>query len=820
MISYEEFEDITSKVLKRDISSNKQQKKAILSEPNKSLFIVAGPGSGKTTVMVLKILKYIFVDDIDPSKILATTFTKKAADELYSRILGWGDEIKRHLEDKYCDESFESIAKIESIDFNQIIIGTTDSIAEELLRDNRKPGENQSIVIEEFVANTAMIKILIKDEKYRNAKLVEYLKELSGKTKLEEPSKMSEILMEIKNRIFYDQINFDELYEKTQENSGPRLALDCIKEYENTLKNRNTIDFAMLESNFLEKLKNNELDLFLDEIKIVLIDEYQDTNLIQEDIYFTIAKSALENDGNITVVGDDDQSLYRFRGATVDLFTNYQKRVKDKLDIDVEEINLTTNYRSTENIINHCNQFAELDSEYQKARVENKPKIIAPDLDRDKMPILGMFRNNPEMLARDLSRLIDNLVNKGESEIKVLQVLDEEYYKKVNGNINIANLQKIKQESIKAGKNEEKIKIKLDSDYGSASDIAILSYSPKEMQYGNRSFLHHLRKNLKRLRKPIEMFNPRGIDLQEIDVVAIFCGLILECIDPEGGIQNSDKTIPNLARRNMIRWRFKAKDYIKLNPEPHEPISLNDFVTRWQLRRPYPESINGIEQHWPKNASLMELAYKLTTWIEELQDDVEGIVYLEAITKSITQTGFFNDYHSNISFKTPIDERESVLEAIWNIFIPLSTGGVSIDESLLETLPDDRINVLSIHQSKGLEFPLVIVDVGSRFKTNDIRTQRLRFPKTLPDKKTIEDTIRQHSILGESERSEKDRSFDDLTRLYFVAFSRAESVLLLIGLNSAIEGYNKKNNHFDIPNIALGWSRDEKYVGFREIYLI
>ena len=678
MISYEEFEDITSKVLKRDISSNKQQKKAILSEPNKSLFIVAGPGSGKTTVMVLKILKYIFVDDIDPSKILATTFTKKAADELYSRILGWGDEIKRHLEDKYCDESFESIAKIESIDFNQIIIGTTDSIAEELLRDNRKPGENQSIVIEEFVANTAMIKILIKDEKYRNEKLVEYLKELSGKTKLEDPSKMSEILMEIKNRIFYDQINFDELYEKTQENSGPRLALDCIKEYENTLKNRNTIDFAMLESNFLEKLKNNELDLFLDEIKIVLIDEYQDTNLIQEDIYFTIAKSALENDGNITVVGDDDQSLYRFRGATVDLFTNYQKRVKDKLSIDVEEINLTTNYRSTENIINHCNQFAELDREYQKARVENKPKIIAPDFDRDKMPILGMFRNNPEMLARDLSRLIDNLVNKGESEIKVLQVLDEEYYKKVNGNINIANLQKIKQESIKAGKNEEKIKIKLDSDYGSASDIAILSYSPKEMQYGNRSFLHHLRKNLKRLRKPIEMFNPRGIDLQEIEVVAIFCGLILECIDPEGGIQNSDKTIPNLARRNMIRWRFKAKDYIKLNPEPHEPISLNDFVTRWQLRRPYPESINGIEQHWPKNASLMELAYKLTTWIEELQDDVEGIVYLEAITKSITQTGFFNDYHSNISFKTPIDERESVLEAIWNIFIPLSINLSSV----------------------------------------------------------------------------------------------------------------------------------------------
>ncbi|MEE1129937.1 MAG: DEAD/DEAH box helicase [Methanobrevibacter sp.] len=823
MISYNEFEDIIVNILKRDISSNIEQKKAILSEPDKSLFIVAGPGSGKTTVMVLKILKYIFVDDVDPSEILATTFTKKAADELYSRILGWGDKIKNYLEDIYCDDSFESsmkIAKIERIDFNQILIGTTDSIAEELLRENKKPGENQSTIIEEFVANSAMIKILIKDERYLNKNLVEYLKELSGKSKLEEPSKMSKILMEIKNRIFYDKIDFEEFYEKTQENSGLRLALDCIKEYENTLKSRNTIDFAMLEYNFLEKLKNNELNLFLDEIKIVLIDEYQDTNLIQEDIYFTIAKSALENNGNITVVGDDDQSLYRFRGATVDLFTNYEKRVKDRLGIDVEEINLTTNYRSTENIIEHCNQFVELDDEYQKARVENKPKIIAPDFDKDKMPILGMFRNNPEMLAKDLSRLIDKLVNKGECEIKVLQILDEKYYRKVNGAINIANLQKIKQESIKAGKKEKKITLKLDSDYGSASDIAILSYSPKEIQYGNRSFLHHLRKNLKRLKKPIEMFNPRGIDLPDIDVVAIFCGLILECIDPEGSIQNSDKTIPNLAKRNMIRWRYSAKEYIKLNPEPHEPISLNDFVTRWQLRRPYPEVINGIEQKWPKTASLMELAYKLTTWIEDLQDDVEGIVYLEAITKSITQTGFFNDFHSNISFKSPYQERESVLEAIWNIFIPLSTGGVSIDESLLETLPDNRINVLSIHQSKGLEFPLVIVDVGSRFKTNDIRTQRLRFPKSLSDKKTIEDTIRQYSILGESDRSEKDRSFDDLTRLYFVAFSRAESVLLLVGLNSSIEGYNKKNDHFDIPNVAVGWSRDEKYVGFKKIYLI
>ena len=264
----------------------------------------------------------------------------------------------------------------------------------------------------------------------------------------------------------------------------------------------------------------------------------------------------------------------------------------------------------------------------------------------------------------------------------------------------------------------------------------------------------------------------------------------------------------------MTRWRASAREYIKLNPEPHEPITLSQFVLYWQNRIP-----RGTEK-WPKKASLMELAYKLVTWIEDLQEDVEGIVYLEAITKSITQTGFFSKYYSNISFVNKQEEKESILEAIWNIFIPLSTGGIEIDESLLETLPDDRVNVLSIHQSKGLEFPLVIVDVGSKFKDNNVKTQKLRFPKKPPENITIEDSIRQFSELGESERSEKDRSFDDLTRLYFVAFSRAESVLLLVGLNQSITGFNRKNKHFNIPNVALGWSRDEKYVGFDEIYLI
>ena len=812
MITQEKFEEIVVDVLERDISSNEDQKKAVFSKPDQSLFLVAGPGSGKTTVMVLKILKFIFVDDIAPNEIFATTFTRKAAEELYSRILGWGDEIKNFIIDE--EDDFEIFEKIARIDFNQIRVGTIDKLAEETMREYKEPGTNQPVLIENFVANSAMIKVLSENETYKDKDLQDYIKELTGKEKFDEPSKMSKTILEIKDRIYHDKVDINQLYNSVEDNKGMVKVLDCIKRFEEILKERNTIDFSMIENTFLHYLKENKLDLFLDEVRIVLIDEYQDTNLIQEDIYFTIAKSAIANNGNITVVGDDDQSLYRFRGATVDLFTNYKQRAKDKLDIDVEEINLKTNYRSTENIINLCNHFVELDSEYQNARVKNKPKIIAPDFEKDKMPILGLFRNNVEMLSRDLSFLISKLVNNGEVNLKVLKVIDEEYYKQVNGKIDIAEFQKLNAQKEKEGKSIERITLKMDSEYGSASDIAVLSYSPKENQFGSRSFLYHLRKHLKKQKKPIEVFNPRGIELQKIGIVEIFCGLMLECIDPESAIQNSDKEIPNLAKVTMTRWRVKAKDYIKLNPEPHEPINLSQFVLYWQNRIP-----RGSDR-WPKKASLMELAYKLVTWIEELQEDVEGIVYLEAITKSITQTGFFSKYYSSISFENPKKEKESILEAIWNIFIPLSTGGIQIDESLLDTLPDDRINVLSIHQSKGLEFPMVIVDVGAKFKDAHVKTQHLRFPKKEPKNITVEDSIRQYSELGLSQRSEKDRSFDDLTRLYFVAFSRAESVLLLVGLNSSIEGYTRKKEHFNIPNVALGWSRDEKYVGFNEIYLI
>jgi DNA helicase-2/ATP-dependent DNA helicase PcrA len=766
MVSWQDFENAIQTGLGRKIEDNKQQSDIISAPADRGLFVVAGPGSGKTTVSVLRILKLIFVDGLNPSGILATTFTRKAAAELRSRILGWGSTLKSHL------LQYEAYREqLESIDLNQVITGTLDSLAQEILGEHRSPGSGSPVVIEDFVASALMTrKGLLSSGRYNNEELNRYLSSLTGQNRLN-IARMSELLLDMRARFYNDRINLDKLIASTTD-PGFHVALETIQEYENELVARGVHDFVSLESLFLDEIVSGKLDSFLKGLQYVIVDEYQDTNALQECIYFALAKRAYSQGGSIMVVGDDDQSLYRFRGSTVDLFNNFPERLSRVTSIPVETVHLSGNYRSTRNIVKFCNEFINLDPSYVEARVKNKEKL-RPKRDDSyiNFPILGMFRDDVESLARDLSEFILNVLDGGVT----VRVPD--------GN---------------------SLLIQVDKDHGSAADIAYLCSSPQELSSSGRPRLPLLlRESL--LRRGVSVYNPRGQHLNRIECVQQLCGLLLECIDPERAVERSINRIPQDAKNMFSDWRSAAAEVIESNREQIGGLTLRTFVDHWKLRKP--TKGRKFEGEYP----LIDLVYKLVSWIKTMQDDVEGLVYLEAITRTMVQTTFFSSFGGNIvlSPSNPDMEVRSIREAYWSIFIPLALGVIDVNEELLETLPMDRINIMSIHQSKGLEFPLVIVDVGSDFKNNHHSQRFKRFPSDPGSTSMMEEAFREYSdCLDHVTRGALDREFDDLVRQYFVAFSRAQDVLLLVGLTTVKDGYSSGRTHKTIPNIATGWDRN------------
>lgn len=613
MIQLPEFMATVERTLGRKITrtDNPGQYEAIESDLNQSLYIVAGPGSGKTTVMALRVLRLVYVNGIDPSTILVTTFTKKAAAELRSRILGWGDLLRKgFIEDLEHNDRRE---RLQTIDLNQIVIGTLDSISENLLQEYRKPGSPSPVVVEEFIANAMMVRYgLLQGGRYRNEELFNYIVSLRGTRRGLNTGAMGTTLLEIKDRIFHDQVDIDQ-YCESEEHLGVPVACEAIRAYLQALDERLLYDYAKVEQEFYKKLVDGLLPEFTSKIRFVLVDEYQDTNLLQERIYFELARNALKNGGSVTVVGDDDQSIYRFRGATVDLFTTFQERIQQILGIQSKMITLSKNYRSTENIVGLTSAFITLDNSFQNVRVSAKPPIQHARIgDFKNYPILGMFRDNIETLAEDLSTFVFNVVNGGVR----IDCDGGTYTITINPDLG-----------------------------GSPADICVLCSSPQEMKSGNELRLPGLiRRCLQEYPNPINVFNPRGQKLQDIPTVQVLCGLILECIDPDRTVQNSITALPTEARGVFDVWRAVAQNYVHQHPEQKCGITLEQFICAWQQR----QQLNISE--WKREVPLLDIVYRLITWIPEMQHDVEGLVYLEVITRTITQSAVFTAFGSELIF--------------------------------------------------------------------------------------------------------------------------------------------------------------------------
>lgn len=757
MVSLQCFLDALQPAIGRQ--PNAAQLLAISAAPSLPLHIVAGPGTGKTAVLALRMLRLILVDNLPPQAILAATFTRRAASELHSRILTYSSELTQYfisalnLPDTVCQQ-------LAHIDYSQVQISTLDSFCERCLRQHPSHGFSTPTLADEFTAASLLLQSLLHDRRNLDPDLRHFLEQLCGPGDHgDNLSALRDLILTISERRHHDLVNWDQFLQSHPTQHNPRLTLDAVlQHYQQSLAQRSLIDFPTLEKNFLKVIQSPSLPPAIQPLRAILVDEYQDTNLLQEQIYFQLSGSTT---APLTVVGDDDQSLYRFRGATVELFRDFHKRHTQAFGTTPQQIFLRENYRSTAAIIHFVNQFVAMDSRFQPARAPNKPPLLVPRRRPQELPVLAIFRDTPQILADCLTQFLVSITHGPGYTI-----------------------------------NGRTIRISREAG-GNIGDCALLCSSPSEYSRGPNSrkrFPLLLRESLARSQPAIPVFNPRGQKLSQIPAVQQLGGLLLLCLDPSSRTQQQLKGIPDSIIMVLNSWRTAASALLN---SPGSTQSFRSFVNGWATRSSTPQ-----QTRWPHSIHCLELLAALVHWIPELHNTTAGQNWLEVFTRQSTAATHLSPFRARIVTQpdNPLLSEKSVLHLLRFILLPIAADHVSLNESTADDLPRDHFNVLSIHQSKGLEFPLTIVDVGTDLLRPHPTNAFKRFPTQPATPHNLEDLLRPHCPAGAIARHGTDRAFDDLIRQYFVAFSRAQDVLLLAGLTSARPGGR-------IKNIACGWDR-------------
>lgn len=286
---------------------NPMQKEAVLHTEG-PLLILAGAGSGKTRVLTHRIAYLIEEKEVNPWNILAITFTNKAAGEMRERVdslVGFGAE--------------------------SIWVSTFHSTCVRILRRYI-----------EHLGYTTSFSIYDSDDQKTLMKQV--FKTLDIDTKQYKERSVLGIISSAKDKL----ISPEEFLLNAGQDFRQKKVGEIYREYQNQLKKNNALDFDDLIVKTVELFQNNSqiLDYYQERFRYIMVDEYQDTNTAQ----FKLISLLASKYGNLCVVGDDDQSIYRFRGADIENILSFEQTFPGARVIKLEQ-----NYRSTQNILDAAN---------------------------------------------------------------------------------------------------------------------------------------------------------------------------------------------------------------------------------------------------------------------------------------------------------------------------------------------------------------------------------------------------------------------------------------------------------------------------------
>lgn len=631
-------------------SLNAPQRDAVMRTEGPVL-ILAGAGSGKTRVLTTRIGYLIDEKKVLPANILAITFTNKAANEMRERV----------------DETVESSTK-------DMWINTFHSCCVKILRkDINKIGYNRSFIIYDAADQVTLVK--------------DCMKELDISDKLFDVKGVISQISSAKDKL----ISPRRFKEKYRTDVRMDKVADIYTLYQERLKRNSALDFDDLIVKTIELFRKNEevLKYYRNKFRYIMVDEYQDTSHAQ---YKFVRLLASEHQ-NICVVGDDDQSIYGWRGADIKNILEFEKDYEN-----VHIVKLEQNYRSTQVILDAANHII-------SNNTERKSKKLWSDKEGGKS--VKICQLDDEMDEGDfVCAKIDELVRKEKRSLDDFAVL----YR--------ANAQARAIED--------------------ALNRSMISYNI----YGGTKFYE--RKEIKDLIAYLRVIvNPQD-DISVKRIINV----------PARGI--GLKTIEKMEDRASLKQESIYS--VLLDAEDNSDLStrakakVNGFIDIMSILRSSAEVYSVSE--------LIEYTMKITGYLKDLEDNRDKNEKLS--------NGKYDEYQDRIdNLKELISialefENSEDIEGEKNLQTFLESVALSSDADGEQS--DSKVSLMTVHTSKGLEFPVVFI----------VGMEENLFP------------------ISRAIKSMSDTDIEEERRLCYVAITRAEEELFITNVRNRTL-YGKRN---------------------------
>lgn len=749
---------------------NENQQKVVEYNGNKPLLVEAGPGSGKTRVIIERVKFLINELKVNPSSLLVITFTRKAANELKDRL---SEDIPKNIINEMQISTIHSFC----LDFLKKRGNVTNLIDDD-------SGEKRMLFIQKYkyklgfknefyLADYQIPSVINKFDEYTTFKvdidgLIDYIKQTRPIDK--------EYVDFVNSFKFFPskKVRENEKFKKSWYNARFLQTPKAYVKYLELLDLFNAVDYNTVQIKFLESLKENPETQYTN----ILVDEFQDTDPVQAEIFEILLKNA----ESFTAVGDVDQSIYSFRGSFRDYFEEFYNKYNAEL------ISLNYNYRSTNNIIRTSEAFIKPQrKEYSKkylvgARNEDKESYILESLD-------------PQEEAQKIFNLIKDLKDNGKirqySDVAIL-------YRSIVSNKNIPFLiDEFKKNDI--------------SYHISGTEDLIESDEVKSIL----TLFYYI------ARKLDHSYGMSNLEKEWLNLRA-FCGI--DFIPKFRKLSVETKRYLMELQENFENDVLKTEKevYFELTGKKSRKKKFNGVFTRNE------DVLIEIFKRVNKPVVDLDLIEdtgdrEFFTELEKLRENVfssdeeDKLTILEVYYVLLNLCGYFDDLViNNGDYELELENLSKISRTIFNYESIISANDVrglfffltNVIEGYVTSSSDvDGVQLMTVHKAKGLEFPVTIVSSLSEYNF----PLAPRDPMREKDNINKEDTFYTPNKFLEykdcSEADEVNLGLAEENRVIYVAMTRAQDILVLSVVGKMPEEICKISNYFnknlDLDNMSI-----------------